>query len=199
MTRISGLRHHQRFRQRAAEMIGEFAPGHFGDIADEGAVLFKSHVVFLVQGCTHADRRDVTGCAGIQQPLVPQSVQIPAREASQRRSARCHKNARWFLLPRRARASARAAPGPRPFRWWRDRRMYRRWRRPGDKRETAARRWRAPSSISAASTCQPPPVHRSASRRTAWHRRSAAALNVSTVSRRWRAETPISAASPSIE
>ena len=35
MPRAGGLRHHQRFRQRAAEMIGELPPRHFGDVADE--------------------------------------------------------------------------------------------------------------------------------------------------------------------
>jgi hypothetical protein len=40
VTRARGLRHHQWLRQRAAEVIGEFAPRHFGDIAHEGAVIF---------------------------------------------------------------------------------------------------------------------------------------------------------------
>jgi len=38
--RTRRLRHHQRLRQRTAEVIGKFAPGHFGDVADEGAVIF---------------------------------------------------------------------------------------------------------------------------------------------------------------
>jgi hypothetical protein len=28
------------FEKRAAKMIGKFAPGHFGDVADEGAAVF---------------------------------------------------------------------------------------------------------------------------------------------------------------
>ena len=40
VTRARRLRHHQWLRQRAAEVIGKFAPGHFGDIAEEGAVIF---------------------------------------------------------------------------------------------------------------------------------------------------------------
>ncbi len=43
MTGARGLRHDKRFRQRAAEMIGEFPPRHFRDVADEGAVVFRSH------------------------------------------------------------------------------------------------------------------------------------------------------------
>src|SRR5664280_2054436 len=33
--RTGGFRHHQRLRQRAAEMIGKLAPRHLGDVADE--------------------------------------------------------------------------------------------------------------------------------------------------------------------
>src|SRR5450631_1220416 len=43
MPRAGGFRHHQWLRQRAAEVVGKFAPGHFSDVANEGAVLFKGH------------------------------------------------------------------------------------------------------------------------------------------------------------
>ena len=54
VTGARGLRHHQRFRQRAAKMIGKFPPRHFGDVADEGAVVFRSHDGLLCRQITSA-------------------------------------------------------------------------------------------------------------------------------------------------
>ncbi len=70
------------------------------------------------------------------------------------------------------RASVLASPAPRPWGWWQGRQTCRRCRRPADRPDRAASRWRAPSSISAAAARDPPPVRRSASRRIVAGRRS---------------------------
>src|SRR4051794_11178042 len=60
VTGAPGLRHDQRFRQRAAEMVGEFPPPHFGEVGDEGAVVFRSHDVSSPRQITSAPPSIVT-------------------------------------------------------------------------------------------------------------------------------------------
>src|SRR5882724_1868358 len=99
----------------------------------------EAMVVFLVLRLYPARAGfDANRFAGSLQPPVPQFVQTPGHAAPKRRSVRCDKNVRWFLLPRTGRASAFAPTTLPPFRWWRDRRRYRRRHRPGGKRDTEA-------------------------------------------------------------
>src|SRR5476649_1132568 len=45
--RARSVGHHQRFRQRAAEVAGKFQPRHFGDVLDESLAL-RAHGYFTV-------------------------------------------------------------------------------------------------------------------------------------------------------
>src|ERR1700716_378354 len=72
-----------------------------------------------------------------QRPLARRFFQKPERAALQRRSVLYRKNARWFLPPRKGRASAPPYPELLPSRWWQDHRMYTGWDRSEDIPENA--------------------------------------------------------------
>ena len=166
VTRARGLRHHQRLRQRAAKMVGEFAPGHFGDIADEGAVFFESHC--LESPCHLAFYRAATNSTASRPGNFSKHQRAQHRHRIRRRAVKMPGGFAGGIKPGDRPSLAQdfgLLSGREPA------------ESVGDGADQGISeigrlgRSGAPNSISAAVKVPPPPAHRNASRRTAQCRR----------------------------